>query len=101
MKLPVTCINRIGIFNYVGNILRPKPFSPHNGQGFGFLHNVLPPIFPNDRRNREPKPFPWLLEPTPEYSPNGLEHIQVAEAVDSTEVLAVDSKPLEVAGMDG
>ena len=59
------------------------------------------PIFPNGRNNREPKPFPRFLEAIPEYSPNSLEHIQVVEAVDSTEVLAVDSKPLEVAGMDG
>lgn len=88
-------------FNYSGNTLRPKLFSPHNTQGFGAPHNVLPPSFSNDHSDRGPRLSPMLLEPIPESSPNDLEHIQAGEVEDSTEVLAVDNKPLEVAVEDG
>ncbi len=87
-------------FNYSGNILRPKPFSPHNTQGVGALHNVLPPSSPNDHGGWEPRLSPMLLEPIPESSPNDLEHIQARE-VDSTAVPAVENKPLEAALGDG
>ncbi len=88
-------------FNYSGSTLRPKLFSPHNTQGFGAPHNVLPPSSPNDRGDWGPRLSPRLLEPIPESSPNDLEHIQVVEVEGSTEVLAVDNKPLEVAVEDG
>ena len=88
-------------FNYSGNTLRPKLFSPHNTQGFGAPHNVLPPSFSNGHSDRGPRLSPVLLEPIPESSPNDLEYIQAREAGDSTEVLAVENKPLEVVLEDG
>lgn len=86
-------------FNYSGNTLRPKPFYPHNTQGFGGPHDVLQPSSPNGHGGRGPRSFPMFLGTIPESSPNDLEHIHAGEG--STGVPGVENKPLEVALEDG
>src|SRR4030042_5172229 len=71
----------------------PRFFSPHNTLGFGDLHNVLLPSFPNDRNGQGSILFPKRQEPIHASFPNGPGHIPVAVGGDNKVLEEANKQP--------